>query len=343
MIIKDIKVKEILENKDINSKFLSVKNQVLNIDCKTLNTNFYIDSFNFFPISEEGYTFQNVFSWGDNSKYNIHKTKHFIKNFNDRKNTFKEFSNLIVLGSSANNDYYRNIVTFLPRIFFLTQKELSLAIHRNSSNEFRAFIKKILNQLDIKLKKFVYLDDDYYKFIDSQIPQFFSIADSIKILKTNFPNIKKEKKLKIFLSRQNAKYRNLINQDDISKMLKKNGFEVIDPNTMTIFEQIEIFSKAEIIIGPTCSALSNAIFSAEGAKLIEIKPKYQFKYETGFRDRYLELCSLLNINYSFVEADPIESEKYDKNILKYISKKAYEESNYYKDLLLEKNKIKNII
>jgi len=38
---------------------------------------------------------------------------------------------------------------------------------------------------------------------------------------------------------------------------------IIDTKNMSIFEQIDIFSSAQIIIGPTGSALTNIIFCSE--------------------------------------------------------------------------------
>ena len=52
-----------------------------------------------------------------------------------------------------------------------------------------------------------------------------------------------------------------------------------------------------------------------------------------------------NFNYEFIEADPVENDKLNLNIKveKFISKKAIKESNYYKDILIEKRKVKNLI
>ena len=88
----------------------------------------------------------------------------------------------LILGSSPSNSYFRNIITFLPRIFFISDKEINLAIHRNTSNKFKVFIKEILKQKNINVKKFIYLDDDFYKFNNCQIPQFFNMAASTIIL-----------------------------------------------------------------------------------------------------------------------------------------------------------------
>ena len=343
MKIKDLSAQEILNSKSINLKFLSVYNDKLDIYCKILNSNFFLDSFNFFPITEDNNSFKDLFSWGDLLKYENFYTKNFDRIFNDRKKNLKSFSKTIVLGSSPVDNYYRNMITFLPRIFFINEKEINLALHRNSSNKWRAFISEIFGQLNIKIKKHIYLDDDFYRFTNSQIPQFFSKKMSIKILNKSLLSQKNNNKLKVYVSRQNSNYRNLVNEEDIINKLKSMNFMIVDTNNMSIFDQIKIFSSAKKIISPTGSALTNIIFCKKGTKIVEIVPKYNFEYEKSFKNRYLEICNLLNLNYESIEADPIERSKLDINIEKFISKKVLKESNYYKDLLVEKNKFENLI
>ena len=70
MIVKNIKEAELVKNKKINSKFISIYNNALQTDCKILNTDFFLDSFNYFPITENNFSFKNVFRWGISSKYN---------------------------------------------------------------------------------------------------------------------------------------------------------------------------------------------------------------------------------------------------------------------------------
>ena len=137
----------------------------------------------------------------------------------------------------------------------------------------------------------------------------------------------------------------MINEEDIIDELKSKNFMIIDTKNMSIFEQIDIFSSAKIIIGPTSSALTNIIFCSEGTKIIEIVPKYNFGYEQTFKNRYSRICNILNLNYQFIEADPVENVKLNSNteIEKFISKKVLKESNYYKNLLIKKNKFKKLI
>ena len=344
MLIKNLSEKQIIEKKETNSKFFSITNKKFNQHCKILKDDFFIDSFNYFPITLGGHTFKNVFKWGDISKYEIFYTKKFLENFENNKDKFKHYSDAIIIGSSANDNYFTNMVTFLPRIFFLKQKEVTIVINRNSSNKFRNFIGHILKKLNIKLKKFIYLDDNFYKFTNSEIPQFLNKKASFEILNKRFSNLKKgTKKIKIFVSRQNSNYRNLINEDDIVKALKLNGFKIIDTNNMSIFEQIQYFKRAEVVIGPTGSALTNIIFCQKGTKVLEITPKYKYNYEKNFKIRYSNICNILNLKYSSISADSVDINKIDNKVKKYINKNVLNNSNYYKDLLIEKNKIESKI
>ena len=143
MIIKNLDEQDIIQDKKINSLFLSALNGKLRIKCKILKSDFYLDSFNYFPITDNNLSFRRLFSWLGTSRnrYNLFYTKSFSKNFFEKRKNFKKISNAVILGSSTSNDYFRNMMTFLPRIFFISDKEINLAIHRNTSNKFRVFIK----------------------------------------------------------------------------------------------------------------------------------------------------------------------------------------------------------
>ena len=345
MIIKNYNEQDIIRDKKISSLFLSVLNRNLRIECKILKSDFYLDSFNYFPITENNFSFKNIFQWHNSSpgRYNNFFTKSFSKNFFERRKYFKNFTNTIILGSSPSNSYFRNLMTFLPRIFFISDKEINLVIHRNTSNKFRVFIKEILIQKKIKVKKFIYLDDDFYKFNNSQIPQFFTIAASAIILNKSLSYTKIDSGLKVYLSRHNSVYRNLINEGDLRDTLKKKNFMIVDTNNMSVFEQIKIFSGADVIIGPTSSALTNLVFSKKGTHVIEIIPKYKYDYEMTFKIRYSKICKYRGLKYMSIEADPVKNVKLNLETKKFISKKVLKESNYYKNLLIEVKKFEKII
>ncbi|MDC0226819.1 glycosyltransferase family 61 protein, partial [Alphaproteobacteria bacterium] len=312
MQILDKKIKEINEDKELSLKFISSKHNNLNINCNILNDNFYLDSHHYFPITNNYFSFLEIFGWGDALKYQNFYSKDFADNFKEKSGDFKTLSNIYVLGSSSVDNYYRNIITFLPRIFFNNEKKIKLAIHRNSANKFRDFILYLCNKMNIEVQ-FIFLDDGFYKFINSKIPQFINKEYSLKIL--NSLKTSKAKKNKIYLTRQNSTFRNLINEADVIEKLKKFGFEAIDLNELKIIDQIQLFSNADYIISPSGSALTNIVFCNPETKIIEISPIYNFEYEKNLKTRFQDICKILNLNYLRIDADSIDIAKIDNNKL----------------------------
>ncbi len=342
MNIKNINSNDIAKNSKINSRFISSNNSKLKITCQFYKGNFYADSFNYFPITNDNFTFKELFSWDNKEKFENFFTNEFNAEFIKNKENFKKLQNITLLGSSVSNNYYRNLITFLPRIFFIQDKNINLAIHRNSSNKFRNFLKEILDVMQIKINKFIYLDDSFYYFEDSLIPQFLTQKISIEILNKKFSKQNKLKK-RIYITRKNASYRKIVNESDLIGILKEKKFEILDTEQIDIKEQIKIFSNSEVVISPTGSALANIIFCNPGTKIIEIMPKYRFAYENVFSNRYYRICKLLKLNYQKIESDPIDIKKIDKSYVQFIGQQALNSSNYYKNLLVKIKDFKKII
>ena len=339
MKIVDKSTQQIFEDTELNNKFTSVVHNNLDINCNFLKGNFYLDTYNYFPITEECYSFFNDFKWGNFTKYRNFYTDEFYANFNKKIKNFKSLSNVFVLGSSSINNYYRNVVTFLPRLFFIKEKKIKIAINRSCSNKFREFIRSLCIKMNKEIQ-FVYLDEGFYKFKNSTIPQFFSKQNSVKILNTL--KIDKSEKIKLFITRQNSSFRNLINEGDVVEHLKANNFRIVDLNNYSILEQIKLFSNADVIVSPTGSGLTNIVFCNEATKVVEIAPVYNFEYEQDFKSRFFDICDILNLQYYLINADSINIDKIDYKTRNTLGSKALRESNYYKNLLLKIEKVKQI-
>tara|TARA_B100000579_G_C22828386_1_gene854537 strand:- start:1110 stop:2159 length:1050 start_codon:yes stop_codon:yes gene_type:complete len=346
-MIEDINTETIIKNPDLNSLFLSASLQDINDKCKILKSNFYLDSFNYFPITSNYKTFKSLFKRQDNNSIEHFYNKNFLDDLKNNEKNFKKFENRFILGSSPADNYYSNLIHFFPRIFFNNNKEINLVIHRNLSNKFRNLIKAICELRGAKVN-FNYLDDEFYIFNNSEIPQFFSIEKSVNILQyffskilINFKDLNYGKK--IYIRRENATYRKILNEADLIERLKNNGFEIINPNHFEIFEQMKLFSNAELIIAPHGSNLSNIIFCKEGTKIYEIGPKLEKEYEINILNRYSYLSKITKLKYTKIEADSVNVNKHSNIAKKYISKKILDESNYYKNIILKINSIDNFI
>jgi hypothetical protein len=101
---------------------------------------------------------------------------------------------------------------------------------------------------------------------------------------------------KIYFKRGSAANRRVLNEDRIISILMAEGFNIVDPENLSIHEQVEIAQSAKIIVSAHGAALTNLVFAAEGkCSVVEIfSPDY-------FRtDCYYTLASILNLNYWYL-------------------------------------------
>lgn len=78
--------------------------------------------------------------------------------------------------------------------------------------------------------------------------------------------------------------RRLLNQHELEALFLAHGFESVYPETLSFLEQIELFSQAEMIVGPGGAAMMNMIFAPAGAKILMFTkdhPQVNFHYFTN--------------------------------------------------------------
>ena len=68
-----------------------------------------------------------------------------------------------------------------------------------------------------------------------------------------------EMMIKLYVKRISY-FRRVVNHDLIEQYLRKNGFQVIEPSENNLIEQIELFSKAKVVVAQAGAALANIIF-----------------------------------------------------------------------------------
>ena len=173
-MLKDIDESKILQTESLNNLFKSATLKDIGENCRILNTEFYLDSFNYFPITKKDECFAGLFKRQDDNSINHFYTEDFYKNFIDKKNSFKLIKDSVILGSSPSDNFFSNLIHFLPRIFFIPDKKINLIIHRNLSNKFRKFIETICILRGIEIS-FTFLDEGFYNFNNSSIPECFNI------------------------------------------------------------------------------------------------------------------------------------------------------------------------
>jgi len=346
-MLADVDELKILKDKSLNNLFTTTVENNINQNCKFLNTDFYLDSFNYFPITKKNETFAKLFKRQDDNSISHFYSSEFYENLIDKKNEFKLIKDCLVLGSSPSDNYFSNLIHFLPRVFFVNQKKTNLIIDRSLSNKFRKFIETICKIRGIEIS-FTYLDEGFYSFENSSIPQFFNLDKSIKILKFFLDqlllNVKVPKfKSKIYIRRDDTSYRKILNEADLIDRLRKQKFEIINPQHFEILEQMKIFSNAKVIITPLGSNMTNMIFCKEGTQIIQISPNLNNTYEKNISQRYNNIADILSLKFKIITADSVDVQRHSELAVKYIHSKILNQSNYYKNMIVKISLLDDII
>jgi capsular polysaccharide biosynthesis protein len=103
-------------------------------------------------------------------------------------------------------------------------------------------------------------------------------------------------KKRFYISRRNA-VRPALNEDEILAAIKPWGITVVEPERLSLQEQVELFSDAGLIMGPHGAGIQNSLWAPRGCKVLEfISPRY-------FTGLYWTLADSLGHDYGLVTGE----------------------------------------
>ena len=214
--------------------------------------------------------------------------------------------NVAVLSSLSGNVYYHWMIDVLPRIGILQKSQWSLDhidwFVVNSLNH--SFQTETLTSLGIPLEKVI--ESDRISHIKAQnliVPSFPGHLDWVSSGTMDFlrhaflPNPGHSLEAggqRIYISRANAKYRKVLNEDAVIDCLKPLGFRVVELEGLSVAQQAQLFAQAEVILSPHGSSLTNLVFCQPDTTVIELfTPHY-------IRTDYWMISQHLNLNHYYM-------------------------------------------
>jgi hypothetical protein len=108
---------------------------------------------------------------------------------------------------------------------------------------------------------------------------------------------------RIYISREDASWRKVINEAEVMNFLEKKGFKKIVLNSLSVQEQINIFSSAKFIIASNGAGLTNITFCNPGTKIIQLFTKTS--------DEFMKIGNYIGLDYYFLScsvAYPLSTE-----------------------------------
>ncbi|GAA0346106.1 glycosyltransferase family 61 protein [Oceanobacillus oncorhynchi subsp. oncorhynchi] len=108
---------------------------------------------------------------------------------------------------------------------------------------------------------------------------------------------------RIYISREDASWRKVANEGKLLELLTRKGFKKIVLSTLTVEEQIALFSSADVIISPNGAGLANLMFCQPRTKIIQLF--------TATSDEFIKIGQYLDLDYRFLKcrnANPVSTE-----------------------------------
>ncbi len=209
----------------------------------------------------------------------------------------------VLTGLSA-NVYFHWMVDILPRLDILRrsgfpEQEIDWFYVNSVAKPFQ---RQTLEQLGIPGDRI--LESDRHPHLQASrlvVPSFASplgwaTPESIEFLRSHFlspPSTPSNSPKRLYLSRQTARYRNVINEADLIQCLDKQGFTVITLDKYSVQEQAQLFANAEVIVAPHGAALTNLVFCQPKTTVLELfSPNY-------IRYYYWSICQYLKLNHYY--------------------------------------------
>lgn len=83
-----------------------------------------------------------------------------------------------------------------------------------------------------------------------------------------------EPRRRLYLSRAGTSRRRVQNEEAVAAALATLGFESVRPETLSVREQVELFSQARSIVGSSGAAFTNMLFAPPGAQVVVLQNQH---------------------------------------------------------------------
>lgn len=120
----------------------------------------------------------------------------------------------------------------------------------------------------------------------------------------------------VYVSRRKNPNRKFVSEEALETLLSSEGFEVAYLEMLSVDQQIELFSSADIVAGSTGAAFANVIYCKPGALVVEVQPR---RMENLWVRNLCALCGLRWAPYFcesnvFDETNPESGMSFDYDI-----------------------------
>jgi capsular polysaccharide biosynthesis protein len=104
--------------------------------------------------------------------------------------------------------------------------------------------------------------------------------------------------LRLYMTRASATTRTVVNEAETIDVLKRYGFETVDPAGMTFVEQVRLFARCEALVSPHGAGMANILFMEPGSPVLELASDTA-SGDTHVGGEFWRLCYALGLPYLY--------------------------------------------
>jgi hypothetical protein len=191
----------------------------------------------------------------------------------------KEGDYCSLLGKFSNaGNYYHWIHDGLLRLHG-TEQHLPRGVKYLVPPTLQEFQRETLSMLGLREEQLVpFRGDEVWEcerlWFASMPPSGAEVPDAVTWLRdrlfsaTSTPS--PEPKRRLYISRRRSTHARVVNEEALNQVLQGHGFEIIEIGTMSVAEQVRLFSQAESIVAPHGAGETNMLFASATCKILEL-------------------------------------------------------------------------
>lgn len=235
--------------------------------------------------------------------------RYFLKkNLKSKKNNLSDGKKYLLATDLESAGHFHWFAEGLPKLFCLKDIAHEFVLLLPDTPYIRKIAIDSLKLLKLDFEDLVLMNEsEFYKVKNLYYitkPAQIGLNDEImKEIRREFVFGKDSGNKKLYISREKAGFRKVLNEKELIVILKNYGFENVYAEDLSLSEQNDLFSSCGILLGIHGAGLTNCIFMEQGSKVVELRRK-----ETAKNTGYWHLADSLNHNYYYYNGIP-DSEK----------------------------------
>ena len=118
---------------------------------------------------------------------------------------------------------------------------------------------------------------DHWEFEHLLVPSMVGEPDIVRPSSTSWlrrrlgvEGLRPKKEERLYVSRSAARWRRVIDEEEVVECLRGEGFRPVYLEHLSFREQVDLFSRAEYVVGPHGSGLANLLFAPAGVRVVEL-------------------------------------------------------------------------